>query len=88
MNWFLEEAHRIVRAKHNIQAPAAKTQTSTKRPAPLSQVPKTLAGVPGPDGPGDVGNDEFQDIDKLSGLELEDAVAKLSPAARAKYLSA
>jgi len=88
MAWFLEEAHRIVRFKHNIQAPAAKTQTSTKRPAPLSQVPKTLAGVPGTDGPGDVGGDEFQDIDRMEGLDLEEAVARLSPAARAKYLSA
>ncbi len=87
MAWFLEEAHRIVRFKHNIQAPA-KTQTSTKRPAPLSQVPKTLAGVPGTDGPGDVGGDEFQDIDRMEGMDLEEAVARLSPAARAKYLSA
>jgi len=89
MAWFLTEAHRMVRAKHGVAAPVEKAQqASTKRAAPVAQVPKTLAGVPGTDGPGDMGGDEFQDLDRLEGLELEDAVARLSPAARAKYLSA
>lgn len=88
MAWFLTEAHRMVRAKHGIQAPAASKPGKPTRPAPVAQVPKTLAGVPGTDGPGDLGGDEFQDLDRLEGLELEDAVAKLTPAAREKYLSA
>jgi hypothetical protein len=88
MAWFLTEAHRMVRAKHGIQAPAVVKPGKTTRPAPVDQIPKTLAGVPGTDGPGDMGGDEFQDLDRLEGLELEDAVAKLSPAAREKYLSA
>lgn len=88
MAWFLTEAHRMVRAKHGIQAPAVANPGKTTRPAPVEQIPKTLAGVPGTDGPGDMGGDEFQDLDRLEGLELEDAVAKLSPAAREKYLSA
>lgn len=89
MNWFLSEAHRMVRAKHGIAAPAPTTPGKTKkRTPPVGQIPKTLAGVPGTDGPGDIGGDEFQELDRLEGMELEEAVARLSPAARAKYLSA
>lgn len=87
MAWFLTEAHRMVRAKHGIQAPPVVKPGKPTRPAPVAQVPKTLAGVPGTDGPGDLGGDEFQDLDRLEGLELEEAVAKLTPAAREKYLS-
>lgn len=88
MGWFLSEAHRMVRAKHGIAAPAPTTPGKTKRTPPVGQIPKTLAGVPGTDGPGDIGGDEFQELDRLEGMELEEAVARLSPAARAKYLSA
>ena len=88
MAWFLSEAHRMVRAKHGIAAPAPTTPGKTKRTPPVGQIPKTLAGVPGTDGPGDIGGDESQELDRLEGMELEDAVARLSPAARAKYLSA
>lgn len=88
MGWFLSEAHRMVRAKHGIAAPDPTTPGKTKRTPPVGQIPKTLAGVPGTDGPGDIGGDEFQELDRLEGMELEDAVARLSPAARAKYLSA
>lgn len=88
MAWFLSEAHRMVRAKHGIAAPAPTTPGKTKRTPPVGQIPKTLAGVPGTDGPGDIGGDEFQELDRLEGMELEEAVARLSPAARAKYLSA
>lgn len=88
MGWFLSEAHRMVRAKHGIAAPAQTTPGKTKRTPPVGQIPKTLAGVPGTDGPVDIGGDEFQELDRLEGMELEEAVARLSPAARAKYLSA
>jgi len=50
----------------------------------MDAVPKTLAQVPGSDGPGDVGS-EFAAVDSLSGDELEDAIARMTPAQRAKY---
>lgn len=86
MDWFLTEGHRRVKALHGIAAtpapaPAAPVQT---RKSPIDAAPKTLAQVPGADGPGDVAG-EFADLDALYGDALEDAVARLSPAQRAKY---
>jgi len=88
MDWFLAEAHRRVLALHGV-APAPKRETiedaKAKRKPPLDAAPKTLAQVPGSDGPGDV-ESEFSDIDALEGWELEQAIARMSPAQRAKYL--
>lgn len=82
--WLWAEAHKLVLAARGL-APAAvgKPQPATRRP-PLSAVPKTLAQVPGSDGPGDVGS-EFAGVDALNGDELEDAIARMSPTQRAKY---
>lgn len=88
-DWFLQEAHKLVNARRG-------TVTATKddpqpRPAPrkpdLKAVPKTLAHVPGSDGPGDVG-DEFVNVDALDGLDLESAIASMTPAQREKYARA
>ena len=64
-DWFLNEAHRRVKALHGIaETPAQKSSPPSKPDAPVSRrprleaVPKTLASVPGSDGPGDIG-DEF-----------------------------
>ena len=87
--WFLQEAHKLVNARRG-------TVTATKddpqpRPAPrkpdLKAVPKTLAHVPGSDGPGDVG-DEFVNVDALEGLDFESAIARMTPAQREKYARA
>lgn len=85
MDWFLAEAHKRVKALHGIQtaAPVPGGKPSPRRPS-LSALPKTLAHVPGGDGPGDVG-DEFATIDALDGIELEDALARMTPAQRDKY---
>lgn len=95
MGWFLSEADKRVRALHGV-APAAKTdpvpapkkdavaEATDKRKPPLSLVPKTLAHVPGGDGPGDVGS-EFEQLDGLEGEDLENAVARLSPSQREKF---
>jgi hypothetical protein len=90
MRWFLDEAHKRVKALHGVASaplvtPPAKLSGS-RRPN-LSAVPKTLAHVPGGDGPGDIG-DEFSGIDGLEGLELESAIAKMSPAQREKFARA
>lgn len=79
MEWFLVEAHKRVKALHGIASetsPAAPKQTSRK--PPLDAAPKTLAQVPGSDGPGDLAG-EFADIDKLSGDAYEAALRKMSP---------
>lgn len=89
MEWFLREAHRRVQALYGV-VPAAAVPTAPaekRRSVPVDTIPKTLAQVPGGDGPGDVG-DEFADIDALEGLELEDALRKMTDSQRAKYAMA
>jgi hypothetical protein len=90
MDWFLAEAHKRVMALHGVaKAPAVPkdplAEAKAKRKPPLDAAPKTLAQVPGSDGPGDVGS-EFADVEALDGWELEQAIARMSPAQRAKYL--
>lgn len=91
-----DEAHKLVARARGVTigeatAPAAVKKADpiadavAKRKAPLAAAPKTLAQVPGGDGPGDVGG-EFADIEALSGMEYEAAIAKMSPAQREKFL--
>lgn len=89
--WFLQEAHKLVNARRGaVPAPAVK-EDPQPRPAPrkpdLKAVPKTLAHVPGSDGPGDVA-DEFGQVDALEGMDLEVAIARMTPAQREKYARA
>ncbi len=87
MDWFLAEAHKRVQALHGI-APAPKRETiedaKAKRKPPVDAAPKTLAQVPGSDGPGDV-DDQFADVTALDGWELEQAIARMTPAQREKF---
>lgn len=90
MEWFLAEAHkRVMLERGQTPPPAAKKDTLAEakaaRKPPVDAAPKTLAQVPGSDGPGDVGS-EFADVDQLDGWELEQAIARMSPTQRAKYL--
>lgn len=100
--WFLTEAHKRVKALHGIPGkPAGEAegegkpidagkpakQAKPQRKPPVGDVPKNLSQVPGADGPGDVSG-EFSDLDGLEGLELEDAIAKMSPAQRERWLKA
>lgn len=87
--WFLTEAHKRVLALHGIglvQAPVTKDPKASRKP-PLAAVPKTLAQVPGGDGPGDVDGNEFADVDRLKGDALVDAIAKMTPAVRERYMA-
>lgn len=95
--WFLAEAHKRVKALHGIAsaadpAAAARTKQETlakakaSRKPPIDAVPENLAGVPGGDGPGDVAS-EFADIEALEGQAYEDAIARMTPAQREKFLS-
>lgn len=93
MEWFLSEAHKRVKALHGLSdaptSPTPPTQSSDKPAVPSRKPPVppvTLSQVPGGEGKGDVGGDEFSDLDGLEGLELEEAIAKMSPAQRERYL--
>ena len=92
--WFLAEAHKLVKNKYGIvDAPKpAKTDAeriaeakAARKPA-IDAAPKNLAAVPGSDGPGDV-EGEFADVEALEGQELEDAIARMTPGQRQKFLA-
>lgn len=90
--WFLQEAHKLVNARRGtVPATGNENPKTNERPAPrnpnLKAIPKTLANVPGSDGPGDV-SDEFWAIDSLDGMDLETAIARMTPAQREKYARA
>ena len=88
--WFLAEADKMVRERTGATRtePAkvdAKKETEAKRKPDLSKVPKTLADLPAAE-LNDTGTDEFAHLDKLTGMKLEAAIAKMSPAQQARYL--
>jgi hypothetical protein len=91
MEWFLAEAHRRVLALHGVaatappkpKADAIKEAVDKRRPLDAA-VPPSVAHVPGADGAGDI-RDEFADLDRLEGVELEAALSRLTPAQREKY---
>lgn len=85
MSWFLEEADRLTRAKFRVgneTVPDNVRQLRTKRPA----APPTLAGIPSAALPDTGDPDEFSRLDRLSGMELEAALARLSQAEADRYL--
>lgn len=87
--WFLSEGHKRVKAMHGIGSVAAPVVTDAKasRKSPIAAAPKTLAQVPGGDGPGDVDGNEFSDIDRMTGDAQEAAIAKMTPAQRERYMA-
>lgn len=87
-SWFLEEAHRQVKEQFNIKTAtrdAPKPKIPARKPD-LRSIPKTLADVPsaGSDD-ASTGDDEFAHLDKLEGLDLERAVAKMSEAQKERW---
>ncbi len=92
-HWFLDEAHALIAAKMQPPKPTAKEQTPKEggdktvvksRKPDLSVVPKTLADIPAAESERPA-TDEFANLDKLSGMELEQAVARLTPDQQARY---
>lgn len=88
--WFLAEADKLVRERTGATRTEAtktdpKKETEAKRKADLSKVPKTLSNLPAAE-LNDTGTDEFAHLDNLSGLKLEVAIAKMTPAQQARYL--
>lgn len=96
--WFLSEAHEIVKGRFKLGVPAnnssddkgekpgAKDGKKASRKPDLKTVPKTLGGLPAVTDTDTGGTDpEFAGLDKLDGMELETAVAKMSPAQQDRW---
>lgn len=89
--WFLQEAHRMTKARYSLgavpsQAAPRPAASATRRPD-LRSVPPSLSSVPnaGADD-ASTGESEFGYLEKLSGLELEAELARMSPAKQERYL--
>lgn len=94
MAWYLEEADRKVRALFNNAAEPTPPKDKDNKPNPdketgkkpsLGKIPPNLGDLPAADIV-DTGGDEFAKLDKLSGIPLEQALAKLTPEEEARYL--
>jgi hypothetical protein len=88
MDWFLKEAHAKVKALHGIEtkpATAPNKQGKQDRKTPTEAVPKTLANVIGGDDATEI-DGKYAELDKLDGLELETALARMTPEQRNDYL--
>lgn len=97
--WYLEQAHKKVMAEYDIapgvpkitqkdaKATVSKNKVAeTKGRAPnLSQIPPTLGGIPAAAEADTGGDSEFAHIDRLGGMELENAIARMSADQRARY---
>ena len=84
MSFFTNEAHKRVLALHGIAASA--TASPASRTPNLSNIPKTLAGVPSTGAqPQDTGGDEFAHLDALNGEAFEAALLRLTPEQRERY---
>lgn len=84
MRWFLEEGHRRVVALHGIAT--TKKTADVRRKPDASAVVTNLADVPGGAGDADPAGDEFAELDKLTGLDYERALGRLSEEKRAQFL--
>jgi hypothetical protein len=86
MRWFLDQAHGMVKALHGVQdsVPSTKTTKQNRKP-PIDDLPRTLAHVPGGSDTEEFSN-KFASLDRLDGLDLEAALAKMSPSDREAYL--
>lgn len=83
MSWFLEEADRITRSRFRVGPETTAPRRGRSRPAG----PPTLGGLPAAAIP-ETGVDEFSKLDRLGGMELEMALAKLTSAEADRYLMA
>lgn len=83
--FFLNEADKLVRERFNMGQPKQEKQVTQNRKPDLSKIPKTLSNLPSADT--EQSNEgEFSHLDKLSGMDLERAVAKLNPDQVERYL--
>lgn len=95
-SWFLREGHEMVKARFRIggqapQSPASKLskvdEALANRRQRAGDPPRTLANLPQA-GVETEGQGEFSHLEKLSGLDLEKALARMSPDQQERYLTA
>ncbi len=95
-DWFLKEAHRIVKLQYNLPTAAVKPAEAPK-PAPakvvkpripdLSKIPPTLGKAPAAAQESEGDSGEFAHLEKLQGLALERALARMTPEQEERYLT-
>lgn len=89
--WFLKEAHEMVKARFRIgqtppPAKSSKVEQAIAARRVKGPLPPTLSGLPEA-GREDEGQSEFAHLDKLSGMDIEKALAKMSPEQAARWLN-
>jgi hypothetical protein len=77
----LAEAHKSVMSQFGRAAPAKKADQKPD----LSRIPPSIGGAPAAE-TASTGSSEFAYLDKLSGMALEDAMARLTPAQQDRLL--
>ena len=82
--FFLSEADKIVRERFGVASNAGKAQQNRK--PDLSKIPKTLGDLPSA-AIEDADGGEFSHLDRLTGMDLERAIAQLSPEQVQRYLT-
>lgn len=94
-DWFLKEAHEMVKARFKLgQAPAAQPakprsrvdEALAARRAKAGRGPVSLAQLPEAGSEAE-GESEFSHLDRLSGMALERALAKMTPDQQDRYLT-
>lgn len=101
-DWFLSQAHKMVKQMYNLAAPAdatpspkpkdaVKAAVDARRPQLKGVSEGTVAHLPSAGDTkvdSDTGGDEFANLDKLEGMELEVALARLPKTEVDRYLAA
>jgi hypothetical protein len=93
MAWFLEEAAKVTRERLSQALGVELPAPGGKKPSAPSgrgggkprSVPPNIGDMPSAD-LNETGGNEFSHLDKLSGMELEMALARLSPEEAERYL--
>lgn len=86
----LAEADKMVRKAFNIGAAPVVPPTTQPKPQTnkVADIPKTLGGLPAAEASETGTGGEFDYLDKLDGLDLERAIARLTPEQEERYLRA
>jgi hypothetical protein len=83
--WFLQEAHKHVKQQYGLGKQEQKPDPKPRTPD-LKNIPPTLGRLPSAD-EGDAGKNEFAHLDKLDGMDLEKALAKMPKEQQDRWLA-
>ena len=83
--FFLNEADRIIRKQFNLLAAQDRPLKRPSRTLPVDRIPPSLGGLPAAEAE-DTGSGEFAHLEKLEGMELESALARLPKDQQDRYL--